>query len=65
VRLRNQLEDPRQRRLDEQFLERGAQALAHRTGAEPSELEPLPDELEARAHEVSAKRARSRGGKSG
>jgi lipid II isoglutaminyl synthase (glutamine-hydrolysing) len=40
-----------------------AQALAHRTGAEPQELEPLPDELERRAHEVSAGRARSRGGR--
>jgi CobQ-like glutamine amidotransferase family enzyme len=40
-----------------------AQALAHRTGAEPTELEPLPDELETRAHEVSAGRARSRGGR--
>jgi lipid II isoglutaminyl synthase (glutamine-hydrolysing) len=40
-----------------------ARALAHRLGAEPEELEPLPDELENRAHEVSAKRARSRGGR--
>jgi CobQ-like glutamine amidotransferase family enzyme len=40
-----------------------AQALAHRSGGEPPELEPLPDELEARAHEVSAARARSRGGR--
>ena len=40
-----------------------AQALAHRTGAEPPELVPLPDGLEARAHEVSAERARSRGGR--
>jgi CobQ-like glutamine amidotransferase family enzyme len=40
-----------------------AQALAHRTGGEPTELEPLPDELETRAHEVSAGRARSRGGR--
>ena len=31
-----------------------AQALAHRTGGEPPELEPLADELEARAHAVSA-----------
>jgi CobQ-like glutamine amidotransferase family enzyme len=37
-----------------------AQALAHRSGGEPPELAPLPDELEARAHEVSAARARSR-----
>jgi hypothetical protein len=40
-----------------------AQALAHRTGAEPPQLEPLPDELERRAHDVSAGRARSRGGR--
>ena len=41
-----------------------AQALAHRTGGAPPELAPLPDELEGRAHEVAAARARSRGGKS-
>jgi lipid II isoglutaminyl synthase (glutamine-hydrolysing) len=40
-----------------------AQALAHRTGDEPPELEPLADELEAEAHEVSSGRARSRGGR--
>jgi lipid II isoglutaminyl synthase (glutamine-hydrolysing) len=40
-----------------------AQALAHRTGGEPIELEPLPDELEAQAHAVSAARARARGGR--
>jgi lipid II isoglutaminyl synthase (glutamine-hydrolysing) len=40
-----------------------AQALAHRTGAEPSQLAPLPDELEHRAHDVSAARARARGGR--
>jgi len=39
------------------------QALAHGSGGEPPVLEPLADELEARAHEVSAQRARSRGGK--
>jgi CobQ-like glutamine amidotransferase family enzyme len=39
------------------------QALAHRSGGEPPVLEPLADDLEARAHEVSAQRARSRGGK--
>src|SRR5204862_7061641 len=33
-----------------------AQALAHRTGEAPS-LEPLPDELEHAAHDVSARRA--------
>ena len=39
-----------------------AQAIAHRTG-EPPELDPLPDELEAEAHEVAAARARTRGGR--
>jgi hypothetical protein len=39
------------------------QALAHRLGGEPPELEPLPDELEAAAHEVASGRARSRGGR--
>ena len=42
-----------------------AQALAHRTGGEAPELAPLQDELESRAHEISAARARSRGGKIG
>jgi CobQ-like glutamine amidotransferase family enzyme len=40
-----------------------SQALAHRTGGDPPELEPLPDELESEAHAVSADRARSRGGR--
>jgi CobQ-like glutamine amidotransferase family enzyme len=40
-----------------------AQSLAHRSGGEPPKLEPLPDELEAQAHAVSAERARSRGGR--
>jgi CobQ-like glutamine amidotransferase family enzyme len=40
-----------------------AQALAHRTGGDPPELEPLADELEGEAHTVSAERARSRGGR--
>jgi CobQ-like glutamine amidotransferase family enzyme len=39
------------------------QALAHRLGTEPPLFEPLPDELEHRAHEVSAERARARGGR--
>jgi CobQ-like glutamine amidotransferase family enzyme len=39
-----------------------AQALAHRTGEAPA-FEPLDDVLEAEAHEVSAARARSRGGR--
>jgi lipid II isoglutaminyl synthase (glutamine-hydrolysing) len=40
-----------------------SQALAHRSGSEPPELAPLGDELEARAHAVSAERARARGGR--
>jgi CobQ-like glutamine amidotransferase family enzyme len=41
-----------------------AQALAHRTGsAEAPSFEPLPDALEAEAHQVSAQRARDRGGR--
>jgi lipid II isoglutaminyl synthase (glutamine-hydrolysing) len=40
-----------------------AQALAHAAGGEPPVLEPLDDRLEAAAHEVSARRARERGGR--
>ena len=40
-----------------------SQALAHATGGDPPELEPLPDRLEAEAHRVSAQRARDRGGR--
>jgi CobQ-like glutamine amidotransferase family enzyme len=40
-----------------------SQALAHATGGDPPVLEPLPDELEAEAHAVSARRAESRGGR--
>jgi lipid II isoglutaminyl synthase (glutamine-hydrolysing) len=40
-----------------------AHALAHRTGGEPPELEPLGDGLEAEAHSVSSARARARGGR--
>jgi CobQ-like glutamine amidotransferase family enzyme len=40
-----------------------SQALAHATGGEPPELEPLDDGLEAQAHSVSSARARSRGGR--
>jgi CobQ-like glutamine amidotransferase family enzyme len=40
-----------------------SQALAHRTGGDAPELEPLEDALEAEAHAVSASRARSRGGR--
>jgi CobQ-like glutamine amidotransferase family enzyme len=39
------------------------QALAHRTGGEATRLEPLPDELERAAHEVSSRRAHERGGR--
>jgi CobQ-like glutamine amidotransferase family enzyme len=39
------------------------QALAHRVGGEPPQLEPLPDELESHAHAVSARRAELRGGR--
>jgi CobQ-like glutamine amidotransferase family enzyme len=39
-----------------------AEAVARRTGERPA-FEPLPDELEAEAHSVSAARARSRGGR--
>src|SRR6202008_2341934 len=42
-----------------------APALVDRTGGERGELEALPDELGGRAHEVSAGRARSRGGRFG
>jgi CobQ-like glutamine amidotransferase family enzyme len=38
-----------------------SEALAHAGG--PTELTPLPDELEHEAHSVSAARARTRGGK--
>jgi hypothetical protein len=40
-----------------------AQALAHASRGDPPELAPLPDELEAQAHAVSAGRARARGGR--
>jgi CobQ-like glutamine amidotransferase family enzyme len=52
---------PRNPRLADWLLE---QALAHRSGGEPPELEPLPDELERRAFATSAERARTRGGRS-
>jgi CobQ-like glutamine amidotransferase family enzyme len=39
------------------------QALAHRLGGDPPELEPLADDLEQQAHAVSAARARDRGGR--
>jgi len=37
-----------------------AQALAHRSGGEPPDLEPLDDALEEQAHAVSSARARRR-----
>ncbi len=40
-----------------------AQALAHASGGDPPELEPLSDDLESEAHAVSAKRAETRGGR--
>jgi lipid II isoglutaminyl synthase (glutamine-hydrolysing) len=40
-----------------------AQALAHASGEEPPELEPLDDALEDEAHGVAAARARARGGR--
>jgi lipid II isoglutaminyl synthase (glutamine-hydrolysing) len=40
-----------------------AQALAHAGGGEPPELAPLGDDLEEDAHAISARRARSRGGR--
>jgi CobQ-like glutamine amidotransferase family enzyme len=45
------------------LLPRNPQALAHATGGEPPELEPLADELETEAHQVAAARARARGGR--
>jgi lipid II isoglutaminyl synthase (glutamine-hydrolysing) len=39
------------------------QALAHASGGDPPELEPLADELETEAHGVAAARARARGGR--
>ena len=51
---------PRNPRLADWLL---AQALAHRTGGEALDFEPLPDELESQAFAVSAERARTRGGK--
>jgi hypothetical protein len=40
-----------------------AQALAHASGGEPSELEPIGDDLEEQAFRVAAERARRRGGR--
>lgn len=52
---------PRNPRLADWLLQ---EAIAHRTGGEPPQFEPLGDELEAQAFAVSAQRARSRGGRS-
>jgi CobQ-like glutamine amidotransferase family enzyme len=51
---------PRNPRLADWLL---ARALAHRTGGEPPELDPLDDTLETEAHAVSAARARAHGGR--
>lgn len=40
-----------------------SQALAHRSGGEPPELEPLESNLEDEAQRVSARRAKARGGR--
>jgi hypothetical protein len=40
-----------------------AQAIAHRTREPPPAFDPLDDDLEGEAHEVSAARAHSRGGR--
>jgi lipid II isoglutaminyl synthase (glutamine-hydrolysing) len=40
-----------------------SQVLAHASGGEPVELQPLPDELERDAHTIAAGRARVRGGR--
>jgi CobQ-like glutamine amidotransferase family enzyme len=41
------------------------EAIAHRTGGEAPQFEPLPDDLESQAFAVSAQRAHTRGGKRG
>ena len=52
---------PRNPRLADWLLQ---EAIAHRTGGEAPQFEPVGDELEAQAFAVSAQRARTRGGKS-
>jgi len=51
---------PRNPQLADWLLQ---EAIAHRTGGEAPQFEPLADELEAQALAVAAERARSRGGK--
>jgi len=51
---------PRNPQLADWLLQ---EAIAHRTGGEAPQFEPLADELEAQAQVVAAERARSRGGK--
>jgi CobQ-like glutamine amidotransferase family enzyme len=41
-----------------------AQGIAHQSGGDPPEFSPLPDELERAAHDVAARRALERGGRS-
>ena len=52
---------PRNPRLADWLLQ---EAIAHRTGGEAPRFNPVGDELEAQAFEVSAQRARTRGGRS-
>jgi len=52
---------PRNPRLADWLLQ---EAIAHRTGGEAPRFDPVGDELEAQAFEVSAQRARTRGGRS-
>jgi hypothetical protein len=52
---------PRNPRLADWLLQ---EAIAHRTGGEAPRFDPVGDELEAQAFDVSAQRARTRGGRS-
>jgi CobQ-like glutamine amidotransferase family enzyme len=51
---------PRNPRLADWLLQ---EAIAHRTGGEAPQFEPLPDDFERAAFDVSAERARTRGGR--